>query len=78
MTDTKSRFQKAVRHHLNYSTAKSFERAGRYDWFQAVSLAVREFMIDGMMETEERYQTSILPVHRISDGPDAGKYVTQS
>ena len=51
MLNTKARFQEAVRRHLKYSTAKPIERAGRYDWFQAVSLAVREFMIDGMLAT---------------------------
>ena len=54
MTDSKARFQEAVRRHLRYSAAKSTGQAGRYDWFQAVSLAVREFMIDGMLATEER------------------------
>jgi len=58
MPNTKARFQEAVRRHLKYSTAKSLERAGRYDWLQAVSLAVREFMIDGMLATEERCRKS--------------------
>jgi len=58
MLNTKARFQEAVRRHLKYSTAKPIERAGRYDWFQAVSLAVREFMIDGMLATEERCRKS--------------------
>jgi len=58
LPDTKSRFRAAVRRHLKYSTAKPLERAGRYDWFQAVSLAVREFMIDGMLVTEERCRKS--------------------
>jgi len=43
---------------LKYSTVKPVERAGRYGWFQAVSLAVREFMIDGMLATEERCRKS--------------------
>jgi starch phosphorylase len=54
MPNIKTRFKEAVRRHLRYSTAKPIERAGRYDWFQAVSLAVREFMIDGMLATEAR------------------------
>jgi starch phosphorylase len=58
MPNTKARFQEAVRRHLTYSTAKPLERASRYDWFQAVSLAVREFMIDGMLATEERCRKS--------------------
>ena len=52
--DSKARFQEAVRRHLRYSAAKSTAQAGRYDWLQAVCLAVREFMIDGMLVTEER------------------------
>jgi starch phosphorylase len=58
MPNTKARFQEAIRRHLKYSTAKPPEGAGRYDWFQAVSLAVREFMIDGMLATEERCRKS--------------------
>jgi starch phosphorylase len=58
MKNTKAGFQEAVRRHLKYSAAKPLERAGRYDWFQAVSLAVREFMIDGMLATEERCRKS--------------------
>jgi starch phosphorylase len=58
MKNTKARFQEAVRRHLKYSTAKPIERADRYDWFQAISLAVREFMIDGMLATEARCRKS--------------------
>ena len=39
---------------MKYSTAKTLEEASIRDWFHAVSLAVRENMIDGMLATESR------------------------
>jgi starch phosphorylase len=56
MKKTKDRFEEAVRRHLKYSAAKAQDRASTHDWFQAVSLAAREFMIDGMLATDRRYR----------------------
>ena len=56
MRDTKTRLEEAVRRHLKYSRAKSLERASTLDWFHAVSLAAREFMIEGMLATDHRIQ----------------------
>ena len=39
-----------------YSVGKLWENASQNDLLNAVSLAVRERMIDGMLETEKRYQ----------------------
>ncbi len=48
--------QDAIQHHLSYSLAKQWQQATQRDIFQAVSLAVREWIIDSMLATEERYQ----------------------
>ena len=50
----KDRFQTAVRRHLRYSSAKPAESAVAHDWLQAISLAVREFAIDGILRTQDR------------------------
>lgn len=49
-------FQTAVRQHLTYSGGTTLEEASRGDVYQAVSLAVRNRLIDGMLKTEERYR----------------------
>jgi starch phosphorylase len=49
-------FQESLRRHLRYSLAKDQEALHTHDWFRAVALAVRDQLVDGMLETEARYQ----------------------
>lgn len=42
--------------HLNYSLGLRKENASSHDIFNALSLAVRQYMIDRMFATEDRYQ----------------------
>lgn len=49
-------FQKSVRYHVKYSGGKAWDDASQGDIYQAVALAVRERLIDGMLETDERYK----------------------
>lgn len=50
------KFSKLIRFHLKYSLGLSPEQATHHDWLSAVSLAVRNHLIDGMLKTEERYE----------------------
>ena len=49
-------FQNSVRHHVRYSGGKAWDQASKGDLYQAVALAVRDRLIDGMLETDERYK----------------------
>ncbi|MDO9567040.1 MAG: glycogen/starch/alpha-glucan phosphorylase [Candidatus Desulfaltia sp.] len=51
-----SKIQDSIRYQLKYSVGKLWEDASQNDLLNAVSLAVRERMIDNMFETEKRYQ----------------------
>ena len=51
-----SNFQDSVRRNLKYSAGIQWEEASNEDLFYAVALAIREQMIDGMLQTEERYK----------------------
>ena len=51
----KSRFAKAVDHHLRYSLGCAGTTARPRDIFNAVSLAVRDSVIDGIEATEKKY-----------------------
>jgi len=41
---------------VRYSGGKAWDQASRGDLYQAVALAVRDRLIDGMLETDERYK----------------------
>jgi starch phosphorylase len=56
LTHEISKLQNSIRYHHKYSVGKLWENASQDDLLNAVSLAVRERMIDGMLETEKRYQ----------------------
>src|SRR5579871_309584 len=45
----------AIRRHLRYSLGQDRRNPSRHDLFTATSLAVREKLIDGILETEQRY-----------------------
>jgi len=44
-----------IRYHAKYSVGKSWEELSDKEKFKAVALAVREYLIDAMKETENRY-----------------------
>ncbi|MBW2317155.1 MAG: glycogen/starch/alpha-glucan phosphorylase [Deltaproteobacteria bacterium] len=48
-------FQKSIRYHARYSLGRPFDEASEDEIYKAVTLAVRERLIDGMLETEKRY-----------------------
>jgi starch phosphorylase len=47
--------ESAIRRHLRYSLGQDARHASRHDLFTATSLAIRERLIDGILETEKRY-----------------------
>ncbi|MDE2484205.1 MAG: glycogen/starch/alpha-glucan phosphorylase [candidate division NC10 bacterium] len=53
---TVSAFQDAIRYHARYSLGKKWERCSSHELFMAVAFAVRDALIDRMLDTEERYQ----------------------
>jgi glycogen phosphorylase len=53
---TVSAFQDAIRHHTRYSLGKKWERCSGRELFMAVAFAVRDVLIDRMLDTEDRYQ----------------------
>jgi glycogen phosphorylase len=48
--------KEAIRLHAKYTLAKRWNDMTRRDVFLATSMAVRDCLIDGILETEERYQ----------------------
>ncbi|NOZ24068.1 MAG: glycogen/starch/alpha-glucan phosphorylase [Planctomycetes bacterium] len=52
------RLRERITHHIKYSLAKRQEDMDCDDMFLAVSLAVRDFMVDGMFETKQRYKAA--------------------
>ncbi len=57
-TDTILTIQDSIFHHIRYSLGKHWDNISEQDLFTAVALSVRDRMIDGMLETEERYEKS--------------------
>jgi len=53
-----SAFRTRILYHLKYSIGKRLQQASGDDLFRAVSLAVKELIIDGMFETSEKYDKS--------------------
>ncbi len=51
-----SALQEAIRRHVRYSLGKEWRQLSGYDLFTAAALAVRELLVDQMLETEARYQ----------------------
>ena len=49
-------FQESLRRHLRYSLAKERSTLTNHDWFRALSLAVRDQLVDQMLDTEARYR----------------------
>src|SRR5574337_1633395 len=55
MALTVSAFQDAIRYHARYSLGKKWERCSSRELFMAVAFAVRDALIDRMLDTEDRY-----------------------
>lgn len=53
---TVSGIEESLRRHARYSLGKLWEDLSPTDLFNAVALSVRERLVDGMLETEERYR----------------------
>ena len=53
---TPTEIVRSIRYHVTYSLGKPWSQADEKDVFTALSLAVREKLIDGMLETEARYR----------------------
>ncbi|MEW6358470.1 MAG: glycogen/starch/alpha-glucan phosphorylase [Planctomycetota bacterium] len=58
ITDNHARLRELVAHHVKYSLAKRREDMDCDDMFQAISLAVRDFLVDGMFTTKQRYKAA--------------------
>ena len=56
--DRASSLQEAIERHARYSLGKHWRDLSARDRFDAVALAVRDRMVDRMLETEERYGRS--------------------
>jgi starch phosphorylase len=54
--DTASAFEASIRQHVRYSLGKRWEKLSSHDLFMAIALTVRDWMVDSMLATEERYQ----------------------
>jgi len=55
-TDTVAAFAASIRQHVRYSLGKKWEKLSDRDLFMAIALTVRDWMVDRMLATEERYQ----------------------
>ncbi|MDY6990151.1 MAG: glycogen/starch/alpha-glucan phosphorylase [Thermodesulfobacteriota bacterium] len=53
-----SSFQESIRRHIRYSLGKEYKELSGRELLTAVSLAVRDRLIDKMLETENRYQSN--------------------
>ena len=49
-------FHDAIQHHLKYSLGKTLDNSSQREIFLAVVLAVRDSLVDRMLETEARYR----------------------
>jgi starch phosphorylase len=54
--DTAYAFETSIRQHVRYSLGKRWEKLSSRDLFMAIALTVRDWMVDRMLATEERYQ----------------------
>jgi glycogen phosphorylase len=54
-TDTAAAFATSIRRHIRYSLGKKWDKLSNRDLFMAIALTVRDWMVDRMLATEERY-----------------------
>jgi starch phosphorylase len=52
---TKAKLQELLNFHLRYSLGIQAENASTHDWFTALALTTRNYLIDSMFETQARY-----------------------
>ncbi len=55
-TDLVADIQEAIRRHARYSLGREWPGLSVHERFEAVALAVRDRLVDGMLETERRYR----------------------
>jgi len=53
---TEAAFEDSVRRHVKYSLGKAFDDASIRDLYWAVSLTVKDLLVEGMLETRLRYR----------------------
>ena len=71
--------QEAVRRHARYSLAQPWETLSTRQIFECVSLAVRDIMVDRLIESEERYrQTDAKHLHYLSIEFLPGRYLASN
>ncbi|MBN1824826.1 MAG: glycogen/starch/alpha-glucan phosphorylase [Candidatus Eisenbacteria bacterium] len=54
--DSVSEMQQAIQRHVRYSMGRNWKNLSGQELFTAVALAIRDRLVDGMIETEERYR----------------------
>jgi starch phosphorylase len=57
-TETATAFAASIQRHVRYSLGKRWEKLSNHDLFMAIGLTVRDWMVDRMLATEERFQKS--------------------
>jgi glycogen phosphorylase len=55
LNNTKAGLSTSILRHLKYSLGKDIAKATKRDYFEPLCMAVRDRLIDGMIETERRY-----------------------
>jgi starch phosphorylase len=56
ITNSVAAMQEAIRRHARYGLGRDWSEPSRRELFVSTSLAVRDHLIDGMLETERRYR----------------------
>src|SRR5689334_8098475 len=56
LTNFSSTLEQSINYHIRYSLGKERRNLPPRDMFQAVALAVRDRLVDKMLETEQRYE----------------------
>jgi starch phosphorylase len=56
--DEGAAFAASIRQHVRYSLGKRWEQLSSHDLFMAIALTVRDWMVDSMLATEDRYKKS--------------------
>ncbi len=67
VADSVSAIQESIRRHARYSLGKPWNEISGRELFNAVALSVRDRLVDGVLETEERYRR---------DGPKRINYLS--
>lgn len=56
LLDRAAEFQRSVLRHVKYSLGRRWADISKPEQFRAIALAVRDRLVEGMIETEERYE----------------------